>query len=187
MVFHRRRQTHAVGLNQPAEQFGRRRNGDLLAEDRAHREFKTVPCAGNAQSRPCRDQRRQHRVQRQMRADRIGIGGEIEHPPHPGDDLRQRRHVGKSHRDVDPVLVSGRDADHAAVVADRDGAPVDIFRDDLDAGNGARFEKRQHRIPVIGRPIGETHRQGARFASGLVAAVPQRRGRAAEQTAGRFR
>ena len=45
-----------------------------------------------------------------MRADGVGIGGEIEHPPHPRDDLRQRRHVGKAHRHVDAVLVRGRNA-----------------------------------------------------------------------------
>ena len=71
-----------------------------------------------------------------MRADRIGIGGQIEHPAHPGNDLWQRRHIGKSHADVDPVLVIRCDTDHAAVVTDRNGAPVDISRDHFDTGNG---------------------------------------------------
>ena len=61
-----------------------------------------------------------------MRSDGVGIGGEIEHPPHPRDDLRQRRHVGKAHRHVDAVLVRGRNADHAAMAADGDGAPVGV-------------------------------------------------------------
>ena len=33
-----------------------------------------------------------------MRPDRIGIGGEIEHPSHPRDDLRQGRLSGKRTR-----------------------------------------------------------------------------------------
>ena len=121
-LLHRRRQRIAKGLHQFAEQFGRGRNRDLLAEDRAHREFETVPRPGDAQARPRRDQRRQRRIERKMRADRIGIGGEIEHPPHPRDDLRQGRHVGKANADVDPVLRRGRNADHAAF------APIAIVR-----------------------------------------------------------
>ncbi len=115
-----------------------------------------------------------------MRPDRIGIGCKIEHPPHPRDDLWQRRHIRKSHRDVDSVLVRQRDAYHAAGVADRNRAPVDIARDSFDTGNGALAKKRQHRIPVIGRPIGETDRQRAGFALGLVADMPQRRRRTSE-------
>ena len=111
-----------MGFYQSAEQPGRGRNGDLLTENRAHGEFETVPGAGNTQTRPGLDQRRQHRVERKMRADRVGIGGKIEYPSHPRDDLGQRRHIRKSHRDVDTVLVCGCCADHAEVAADRNGA-----------------------------------------------------------------
>ncbi len=113
-LLHRRRQRIAKGLYQFAEQFGRGRYRDLLAEDRAHRELKAVPRAGHAQARPRRDQRRQYGIEREMRADRIGIGGEIEHPAHPRDDLRQGRHIGKANRTSIAVLRRRRNADHAA-------------------------------------------------------------------------
>ena len=103
-VFRGDRQRFTVSLHQPAEQSGRGRHGDLLTEDRAHREFEAIPGSRYPQARPRRHQWRQHRVKREMRPDGVGIGGKIEHPAHPRDDLGQRRHIGKPHRDVDPVL-----------------------------------------------------------------------------------
>jgi hypothetical protein len=76
-----------------------------------------------------------------MRADGVGIGGKIEYPPYPRDDLWQRRHVGKPDRDVDPVLVGRRNRKHAAIFAKADAAPVAIPRNHLDAGNGAVAQK----------------------------------------------
>jgi hypothetical protein len=77
-----------------------------------------------------------------MLADHIGIGGQIEHPPHPRDDRRQRRHVWKSHGYTDPVFVGRRNADHATVGADCNAAPVDVISDNFNAGNGALAEER---------------------------------------------
>ena len=45
-------------------QAARRADGDLLAEDRAHRQLEAVPGAGRAQARPRGDQRRQRRILR---------------------------------------------------------------------------------------------------------------------------
>ncbi len=78
------------------------------------------------------------------------------------------------------MFVGRRNADHAAVRADRNSAPVDIVSDSLNAGNGACAQKRQHGLPIIGRPIGETDRQRAGFALGAVAEMPQRRRRTPE-------
>ena len=64
----------------------RRDHGDLLAQHGAHRQLEPVPAAGRAQAGPLRHQRRQERVLRQMGADRLDVGAEIEHPAHPGQD-----------------------------------------------------------------------------------------------------
>jgi hypothetical protein len=69
----------------------------------------------------------------------------------------------------------------ANIVPDRNRAAVGVVADRLDTRNRAQPEKRQHRVPVIGRPVGETNRQRPGFMPGLVAAAPQRRRRAAEQ------
>jgi hypothetical protein len=81
---------------------------------------------------------------------------------------------------VDPILAGRRDTHDAAIFADRNRAPVAVPRDGFDTGDGAGAEKRQHRIPVIGRAIGETNRQRTCFAFGLVADPPQRSRRTPE-------
>src|SRR5216683_5584971 len=53
---------------------------DLLTQHGAHRQLEAVPAARRAQAGPFRDQRRQQRILRQMRADRRDIGAKIEDP-----------------------------------------------------------------------------------------------------------
>ena len=61
----------------------------LLAEHRAHRGLEPVPAAWQAQGRAPAQQRPQCRVAREHGADRLGIGVEVEHAPHP---LHRRQH-----------------------------------------------------------------------------------------------
>src|SRR5579875_2807367 len=49
-------------------------------------ELEGVPSPGDAQARPCRNQRRELGVAREMAVDRRHIGVEIEEPPQPSDN-----------------------------------------------------------------------------------------------------
>ena len=75
------------------------------------------------------------------------------------------------------------DHQHAVVAADRDRSGILLTGDDLDAGNGARAQERQHRIPVIGRPIAQLDRHRAGCAERLRdhRGAPERAGRPLKQ------
>ena len=78
-------------------------DGDLLAEDGAHGQLEAVPGARHAQARPRGHQRRQGRVLPRCVADRDRVGGQVEHPAHPGDDRRQGADLGEAHGDGEAV------------------------------------------------------------------------------------
>ncbi len=69
----------------------------LLAEDRAHRQLEPVPRPRQAQAGPFDHERRQRPVLAQIERDGLWIGGEVEHPPQPRDDIGQGREFWKTH------------------------------------------------------------------------------------------
>ena len=67
----------------------------LLAKNRAHRNFKTVPATGNTQTlrrlnAPCHQW-----IRGETRGDFIRVGAEIEHATHSFDDEEQPARFGK--------------------------------------------------------------------------------------------
>ena len=73
-----RRQRMAERAHQPAGEPRRRRDGDLLAEDRADRQFERIPGARHAQARGPAGE---HGIAVEMSRDQSGIGVEIEQRP----------------------------------------------------------------------------------------------------------
>jgi hypothetical protein len=61
-------------------------HGDLLTQDRTHRDLKPIPSARHAQARPGLDQFRQRRIKRERRRDRAGVGAQIEDAADARDD-----------------------------------------------------------------------------------------------------
>ena len=153
--------------------------GDLLAEDRAHRDLEPIPGARHPKSRARRDEGRQGAVAAELGGDHGRVGPEVEHPADAGDDRRQGLEAGKADRHPQRrVLRRIGDLDGAGRPADVDDPAVDIARHDLDAGDRARGEEADHRSPVIGRPVGQQE------ADGPAVPVRQSRGAAARSVAG---
>ncbi len=98
-------QREAVTRDQLPCQADRGGHGDLLTEHRANRELEPVPRTRNAQPWSRRDQRSEHGILGELGADRVRVGGEIEHTPHARNDRRQRRQAWKL--DGDPQCIAG--------------------------------------------------------------------------------
>ncbi len=133
---------------------------DRLPESGAHRHLQGIPGARNPEPRIPADERRQHRVVPQMSRDGGGVRVEIEHAAEPRDDRQKRPGL----RDVDArfqrragAVVAHLQNAGAAVVRKRppvgSGARVHL----LDARDRALRQKREQRVPVVGRAVGEPH------------------------------
>ncbi len=127
----------------------------LLAEDGAHRELEAVPAAGRAQAGPLRDQRRQQRILRQVRADRRDVGAEVEHAADAPDDGGQGAHRGEADGRVEAGLLRQ--------VADLDRAGQAILQHGPAIGARPRSTRRRRwrapfrnasiGVPVVGRAV----------------------------------
>jgi hypothetical protein len=132
----------------------------------------------------------------------LGTAREIEQVPHAGEQRghaagergRCRHAQGRASgrgRDLDPArrragafdavgrACDASDANGARrepAGADANGAPVAPPLDGLDARHGPAREKGEHRVPVVGRAIGEIEREIVRFAAirGPGAKLPRR-------------
>ncbi len=124
-------------------------DGDLLAEDRAHRELEAAPRAGRAQARTARDERRERMIAGQMRTDGLDVGIEIEQAAQARDDGEQRGDARETDRRFE-MGAAGRH-DHAAEDAvDLDRAGVAVLLHQLDAGDGTRAEEGEDGVPIVG-------------------------------------
>ena len=72
-------------------EYRRVRHGDLLAENGANGHFKPIPCARHSEARSGGDQRREKAIAGEIQRDRFRIGGKVENPTQPGNDIGQRR------------------------------------------------------------------------------------------------
>ncbi len=139
-------------------QLPRRLHRHLLPEDGTHGQLEPVPAAGRAQAGSRGDQRRQQRILRQMGADLSYIRAEIEHPPHPRNDSWQRPQIGNTNIDAQALpLRQMADLDGAEFAVLGEGPAVAFAVDPLDARDRPRPQERQHRGPVIGRPVAQPH------------------------------
>ena len=173
-----------MGRDETAGQACRRGNRDLLPEHGPDGEFETVPGAGNAQARAGGDQGRERRVLCQMRRDGHRVGGEVEHPAHPGNDGRQGRELGEAHRHPQRVAVGGGAHCHdPRRPAKPQGPGIFLRRHPLDPGNGTAAQEGQDRGPVIGRLVAQQQLDLAPPRGRHVASLgpPQRARRPAEQ------
>ena len=148
-------QRFAEAGHQRAGQADRAGHGDLLPEHRAHRQFEAVPGAGDAQSRPSGDQRREGGVLDQLQRDGVGVGGQVEHPAQAGDDLRQGGEFWKPHGRVQGVAAGRADGDGALLAVQADGAAIGVALDGFDPGDGAGAEKTEHGGPVVGGTVAQ--------------------------------
>lgn len=149
------RERRAEGGHQPAGEAGRRRHGDLLAEDGAHGQFEPVPRAGRAQARPGRDETRQTGIFREAHADRRRIGIAVEHRPKAGHDRRHGTGVGMPNPRHQDVALARAEGDVAVPSVQVGGPAISLRRDRLHARDGTGGEVVADRRPVVGRGVGQ--------------------------------
>ena len=173
----------AVFRHQLFGKFPSGRYANLLAQDRAHRQFEAVPAAGSAQSRPLRHKRRQTWIERQMSVDGLDVGAQIEQTPHSRDDRRDRLHAWKANGDAEALLF--RQMAHLEATSESihpHSAQIAAVLDHLHAGNSACLQISKHGLPIVGWAVTQTQRDAAgalRKIRGVLAA--QFRGRPAEE------
>ena len=141
---------------QPRDSSGQRRRAlyaDLLPQNRAHREFETVPASRHPQSRLGGQSLRQRRIAAQRSRNVHPIGIEIEHRPDALDNRKQRLRIANlnaSRQRAVRLIERNFKPPRAPIHPDR--TPVAARLNHLDAGRRAQREKRQHSLPVIRRP-----------------------------------
>ena len=134
-------------------------NTHLLAQNRPHRQLKTIPSARSAQAGTLRYERRQQRVERQVSVNRFDVRAQIEQAAHAADDCGQRLHARKTNGDAQALpLRQMRDLDASGKSIHPDGAQITSVLDHFDAGYRARPQEAEHGIPVIGRTIAQPQR-----------------------------
>ena len=112
-----------IGAAQPFAELRRQPSGkarrigdaDLLAENGANGQFEPIPCAGHPQAGPRGDQRREKAIAGQIQRDRFRVGGEVENPPQPGDDIGQRRKSRKFNMDFEGIAFGGLHGDESVL------------------------------------------------------------------------
>jgi hypothetical protein len=124
---------------------------DLLAEDRAHGQFKSIPSTGTR--RPGRAAISGARAVSRNRCSLIVCGSaeRFEHPTQPHDNCRQARKLAEPHTGNQRILVSSsRHLDGADLAIDIDDVAVRTAVDQLHAKDSTSSEEADHYLPVIG-------------------------------------
>jgi hypothetical protein len=124
---------------------------DLLAEDRAHGQFKSIPSTGTR--RPGRAAISGARAVSRNRCSLIVCGSaeRFEHPTQPHDNCRQARKLAEPHTGNQRILVSSsRHLDGADLAIDIDDVAVRTAVDQLHARDSTSSEEADHYLPVIG-------------------------------------
>ena len=134
-------------------------DGDLLTENRAYRQLKSIPSAGSAQARTHGYEGSKERITCKMSIDGFDVGAEIEEPTHAADNGGQGFDFRKTDGDSEALLTRQvRYFDAADGSVDFDSAPIDSGLDPFHAGNGPCFKKGKHRLPIVGRAIAQSQR-----------------------------
>jgi hypothetical protein len=148
----------AKALDQSSTQGRRRCDADLLPEDCAHRELERVPRGGHPQPRAPGDVGGERSIFRQVRADRDGVGVEVEHPAYALDQRKQVGRAGQPDAERQGILRL-RDLDHTGARGGCHAPPVDAALDRLDARNRPRLAVREHAGEVVRARMRQMHRQ----------------------------
>ena len=134
----------AMARHQSRHQRVRGRHAHLLADDRTHARLERVPCPGWAHSI---DQRHEQWVPAQVLVSPSDIGVEVEDAPRPLDVVDQPLPVRKVRAQDEMLLGAARELDHARIAVDPHRATICVLVDALDAGDRARLEVGEHRLP----------------------------------------
>ena len=140
----------------------RRGDADLLAEDGADGDLEGIPAAGSAEAVLATHEGGECAIAREMRGDGLGVGIEVEDAAQARCDEWQRWDVVTG--DLNLKRIAGgqvADVDETYMAVHPDDAAIDAVADLFDAGDGARDEEGEQRVPVKGRPIGEAEDKGS--------------------------
>ena len=94
----------AERAHQAARERLRGAHRDLLAQQRADRQFKGIPCTGNAQTRMERERAGEQRIARQVLGHRVRLDRATEHPLHAGDERGKARGIDQLARTTSALL-----------------------------------------------------------------------------------
>ena len=147
------------------DRFGRERNqlcgepargcdADLLAKDGADGDLEGVPAAGRAQAGLAAHDGAEGAIAREMRGDGLGVGVKIEDAAQARCDDGQRGDVIAGDLDLERSA-RGQMAysNQGGVAIDTNNAAIDAVAHLFNAGDGARSEEGEQRVPVEGRAI----------------------------------
>ena len=145
----------AVTLRETARQAPGGGDRHLLAENGSDRQLEAVPGAGRPKTRPLGKEGGEIRVLAQMRKNRFRVQGEVENPPHLGQDPGKDAEVRKPETGGQGVAPPGLDPDHSGDAPDRQRPHIGRSLDAFDTRYLPLGEEVQHTGPVVGRSIGE--------------------------------
>ena len=110
-------------------------DGDLLPENRAYCQLKSIPSAGSAQARTHGYEGRKQGITGEMSIDGFDVGAEIEKPTNAADNGGQGFDFRKADGDSEALLTRQmRYFDAADGSVDFDSAPIDAVLDPFHPG-----------------------------------------------------
>jgi len=148
----------SAGPQEHGAEFRRGRHGDLLSEHRSDADLEPVPPSRHAEPRTRRHEPREARILRELRADHLGIGREVEETADACDDARQGRQPGAADRDRERIPRCRPDAQHPMGALGRERPRVPLLVHRFEPLDRARTEEGEHRLPVIGPPVRQAQR-----------------------------
>ena len=157
----RRHDRIAERLDEAAGDGGGGFHGHLLPEDRPQAHLEPVEGSGHAQAGVALDGAGESRIPGQVLRDHVRPGVEIEQGADPAEKRRQRRcqRVGELEHQRAFLRRVGH-ANPASRVSQGHGPGIRVGRHPFDARQCARRKKREHTVPIVGRPIRELQRRG---------------------------
>jgi len=135
-------------LDEPARERVGAGDAHLLAQDRADSGLVRIPCPRHAQAGPLPEQRADDRIVGEPLGRLLHVGVEVGDPARAADDVHQLVPVREVDAQQQVVIPTRQELEHTRLAAGDDGAPVDLARDALDPGDGARLEVAGQRAPV---------------------------------------
>jgi len=157
-----RRDARAEARREAARERPRAADGDLLAEDGAHRSLEPIPGARHAEAGAARDERPKGPIAGEVPRDGDRIGVQIEERAQPrGDPVeRARERAGRLDAQRAPAVLLDRDPAGPGSEADR--AAVHAVRHLLHARDGTLRQEREQRRQVVGEAEREVEGESAR-------------------------
>ena len=160
----------AVGGDQLRSEIHGSGDSDLLAEDGANRDFKTVPSTWHAQAWTPGDQRSKQPISGKVITDCQRVRTEVENASNASNDICERGDARKADRHAQSRLAVVRfDTDQPLCAVQRNGATIALTGVNcFDAPHGPGGKEAYHRVPIIGWRVGQL--EGYAFRGGLLGA-----------------